>query len=92
MNNSYSNNNQIWKTVFWGGLALKLAAMALFSSDYQNRLFIPFVSRFLDHGGNPWEYVYHHPETGLEFARSWGLEMSHISFQGILNFRMELIA
>lgn len=38
---------------------LKLLLMVLFSSDYQNKLFMPFVEHFLSNiGGNPWQYFY----------------------------------
>lgn len=38
-------------------LALKLVFMGMFSSDYQDELFIPFVNTALNHL-NPWEYVF----------------------------------
>lgn len=37
---------------------LKAALMGIFSSDYQNELFIPFVSYFVENGGNPYQYFY----------------------------------
>lgn len=37
---------------------LKIILMGLFSSDYQNELFIPFVSHFVQEGGNPYQYFY----------------------------------
>ncbi len=39
-------------------LAIKVLVMILFSSDYQNRLFIPFVQYFIEVSGNPWDYFY----------------------------------
>ena len=36
---------------------VKIVLMGLFSSDYQNKMFMPFVDCFLD-GRNPYEY-YH---------------------------------
>ncbi|MDQ1911641.1 hypothetical protein RAC89_14620 [Paenibacillus sp. GD4] len=36
----------------------KLVVMALFSSDYQDKLFVPFVHTFLTSFDNPWEYYY----------------------------------
>ena len=36
----------------------KLLLMGLFSSDYQNELFIPFLSSFIQNGGNPYQYFY----------------------------------
>ena len=38
-------------------LAVKLILMGLFSSDYQDRMFIPFVETFL-RGHNPYQYYY----------------------------------
>ncbi len=40
-----------------GTVLLKLALMGLFSSDYQDLMFIPFVQCFLD-GHNPYQYYY----------------------------------
>jgi len=37
---------------------LKLILMGLFSSDYQNELFIPFTSYFVENGGNVYQYFY----------------------------------
>ncbi|MFT6260419.1 MAG: uridine kinase [Crocinitomicaceae bacterium] len=43
--------------VFFGiALLVKLALLTLFSSGYQDDLFIPFVLNYLEFGGNPWEY------------------------------------
>lgn len=36
--------------------AVKLLLMGLFSSDYQNRLFMPFALWFVEHGTNPYQY------------------------------------
>lgn len=38
-------------------IVVKLLLMGLFSSDYQNKMFIPFVDVFLS-GNNPYEYFY----------------------------------
>ena len=38
-------------------IVLKILLMGLFSSDYQNIMFIPFVNIFLD-GHNPYDYYY----------------------------------
>ncbi len=43
---------------FWAVLILKAAALLLFSSDYQNRLFVPFIDHFLTNLDNPWQYFY----------------------------------
>ena len=39
-------------------LIIKLILLGLFSSDYQNKFFIPFVNIFLNIKSNPWEYVW----------------------------------
>lgn len=41
-------------------LAAKLFFLATFSSDYQDKLFIPFVKHFLTFFDNPYQYVYGH--------------------------------
>lgn len=40
---------------------LKILLMCVCSSDYQNKLFIPFLSYFVTEGGNPYQHFY---ETG----------------------------
>lgn len=64
INKSPANNNipltshkNCGKFLFLGMMAVKLILMGLFSSDYQNRMFEPFVAVFLD-GRNPYEYYY----------------------------------
>jgi hypothetical protein len=47
-------------------LICKAVLLCLFSSDYQDRLFVPFIYRFLEHGGNPWQWFYQEP-AGAEF-------------------------
>lgn len=47
-------------------VAVKILLIFLFSSDYQDKLFIPFVSHFLDNFDNPWSYFLGHP-SGIEF-------------------------
>ncbi len=43
-------------SIFIGAMSvLKLILMGLFSSDYQDHLFVPFVESFLKNGGNPYE-------------------------------------
>lgn len=39
-------------------ILVKMVVMGLFSSDYQDQMFIPFVKTFLS-GVNPYEYYYH---------------------------------
>lgn len=50
----FSKNNLY---IFIAIVIVKLVVMSLFSSDYQNRMFIPFVSTFI-HGNNPYEFYY----------------------------------
>jgi uridine kinase len=56
--------------LFLGLLLLKIFCLCFFSSDFQNKFFIPFVEQFLDHGGNPWQFFYEHPAAGVEFPYS----------------------
>ncbi len=35
----------------------KMILMTIFSSGYQDQLFVPFVTQFLQEGGNPWQWV-----------------------------------
>ena len=43
--------------LFLSVLVVKLGLAGVFSSAYLDQLFIPFVSRFLSDGGNPWTAV-----------------------------------
>ena len=52
------NYNKIVYTAFFMILLLKLALMGMFSSDYQNGMFVPFVEVWLDGGVNPYDYYY----------------------------------
>ncbi|MBI5417183.1 uridine kinase [Candidatus Poribacteria bacterium] len=45
---------------------VKIYLLLFFSSDYQNKLFIPFLNHYLSNFNNPWEYFYNNP-TGAEF-------------------------
>jgi len=45
-----------FKTAFGLVIVAKIALLLLFSSGYQETLFFPFVTSYLEHGGNPWEY------------------------------------
>ena len=47
-------------------LIIKLILAGLFSSEYQDSLFIPFVNLFLSGHFNPWEYVWQN-NLNLEF-------------------------
>ena len=51
------NYYKILKTVIVVTVLLKLLLMGLFSSDYQDLMFIPFVKCFLS-GENPYQYYY----------------------------------
>ncbi len=42
------------------GIGFKLVLMIFFSSDYQNKMFIPFAGCFVKHSLNPYEYYYLH--------------------------------
>ena len=50
-------------------LCAKIFALAFFSSNYQNDLFIPFVKHFLNNFDNPWGHFYQNP-AGIEFPYS----------------------
>ncbi len=52
---SYSRKNKI--IIFLSIVLVKLVIMGIFSSDYQNDMFIPFVKTFIQ-GHNPYEYYY----------------------------------
>jgi uridine kinase len=47
-------------------LSIKIIAGTLFSSDYINRLFLPFVQYFSSSWNNPWQHFWQHP-VGVEF-------------------------
>jgi len=38
--------------------SIKIILLVLFSSDYQNKLFIPFIEHFISNLDNPWQYFY----------------------------------
>ena len=54
--------------LWWTGIVLlfKIVLLGMFSSDYQNHLFIPFVSHFVTLWDNPWQYVWQH-QLPLQF-------------------------
>lgn len=62
-------------------MVLKLIAMGLFSSDYQNELFIPFVNDFISHGGNVYQRFY---EAGIRNAFPYPIMMLLIESLGAL--------
>lgn len=48
-------------------LAVKVVAMTLFSSDFENTLFLPFVRHYLENFDNPWDYFHAHSTHGDSF-------------------------
>lgn len=51
------NYQKYLRTAIFVTVLFKLLLMGLFSSDYQDRMFIPFVRCFLD-GNNPYQFYY----------------------------------
>ncbi len=45
----------------------KVIVMTLFSSDYENELFLPFIRHYLENFDNPWNYFHSHSPHGDEF-------------------------
>ena len=43
----------------------KLLLMGLFTSDYMERIFVPFVSHFICYGDNPYQYFYEANQTNM---------------------------
>lgn len=54
----FGNMSRTVRYGFAAVLAVKLVLLCLFSSDYQNRLFIPFVEHFVRNFDNSWDYFY----------------------------------
>ncbi len=49
-------------------ITIKILLMILFSSDYENKLFVPFVHHYLQNiGSNPWDYFYAHSTARDQF-------------------------
>ena len=55
--------------IFIAVLILKLTALALFSSNSQNHLFLPFVDHSVSSFANPWQFFYE-LSFGLDFPFS----------------------
>lgn len=55
------------KTLLIACVFLKIVVMTLFSSGYENELFLPFVRHYLDYFDNPWNYFDFHSEHKDEF-------------------------
>ena len=53
------NYQKYLKAAILVGVLFKLLLMGLFSSDYQDMMFIPFVKCFLN-GENPYQFYYDH--------------------------------
>jgi len=75
-----------WRVLFFLILGVKLVLAALFSSDYSDQLFIPFVQHFLGFQGNPWNYFFAHPELKVEFPYHSGMLYGLALFQWPLLF------
>lgn len=60
---------------------LKLILMGLFSSDYQNELFVPFLSSFIQKGGNPYQHFY---ETGMIKAFPYPAVMLFVELPAVM--------
>jgi len=46
---------------------VKVVVMTLFSSDFENDLFLRFIQHFLENFDNPWDYFHTHSAHGDEF-------------------------
>ena len=56
-------DNNVWILVIGGLILIKILLMGFFSSDYQNKMFIPFVTTFIE-GNNPFEFYYENDLIG----------------------------
>ncbi|MBP3196006.1 MAG: glycosyltransferase family 39 protein, partial [Butyrivibrio sp.] len=65
--------------------AIKLVLMGLFSSDYQNSLFIPFLNDFITYGGNVYQRFY---EAGISNAFPYPPVMLLIQTLGVFLIRL----
>lgn len=52
------NKKNIILYLFITMLIIKLIFMGIFSSEYQDELFFPFVNHFISNFDNPWDWVY----------------------------------
>ena len=77
------HNNFFLITLF--AILLKIVLAGLFSSDYQEKIFIPFVDHFINNFGNPWQHYYiENREVAFPF---FPLMLYFLSpFQFIINF------
>jgi uridine kinase len=63
---SKESDKALSRNITYSLIAVKVILMALFSSDYQDRLFLPFIQHFLSGDLNPWQYFYENPSS-VEF-------------------------
>lgn len=59
---------------------VKIVCMGLFTSDYQEQLFIPFAEYYVANGGNPWDAYY---EYGITNAFPYPIGMLFIQSLGV---------
>lgn len=52
------NKKNIIFALFLTIFIVKIIIMGLFSSEYQDKLFYPFINHFVSNGGDPWNWVY----------------------------------
>ncbi|SCW85552.1 Uridine kinase [Paenibacillus tianmuensis] len=72
----------LYNNFFTGIIVVKVIIMTLFSSAYQDDLFIPFVNHFISNLDNPWQYYW---EQGLPNSFPYPPLMLYIlSFFGCL--------
>lgn len=64
---------------------LKIFLMCACSSDYQNKLFIPFLSYFVSEGGNPYQHFF---EMGNNSAFPYPIMMLLIESTGVLTVKI----
>lgn len=53
--------------LFVACVVVKIVVMTLFSSDFENDLFLPFIRHYLENFDNPWDYFHAHSAHGDEF-------------------------
>ena len=101
LNPFYTLNRGIFTAI----LGVKLVFLLLFSSDYQDQLFVPFVKHFVTHFDNPWNYFaqagnwpenlpspFPYPPLMLYIMSAvyWPYEMLGLNFTPLLNFMFKL--
>lgn len=58
LSKGFPDNWNMYRKAFLFIVLLKLILGTLFSSGYENGLFMPFVEHFITHLDNPWQYFY----------------------------------